>query len=165
MAEESARRNSTGLPRASPARHPPTPPAILASMKLWILSGALLGGLAVAMGSFGAHGLKATLEANGQAANWETAVRYAVFHALALLVVGLLSGMPQAAGARGWLTVSGWSFLVGTAIFSGFLGVLALTGTRWLGAIVPIGGVLFLVGWACLAIAGWSCGSGQADPS
>lgn len=132
-------------------------------MKLWIFSGAVLGGLAVAMGSFGAHGLKATLEANGQGANWETAVRYAVFHALALLAVGLCSGMPQATAARGWLTGAGWSFLLGTAIFSGMLGVLALTGIRWLGAIVPIGGMLFLVGWTCLAVAGLACGSGQAD--
>jgi uncharacterized membrane protein YgdD (TMEM256/DUF423 family) len=133
-------------------------------MKLWIFSGALLGGLAVAMGSFGAHGLKETLEANGQAANWETAVRYAVFHALALLAVGIVSGMPQAADARGWLGVAGWSFLSGTAIFSGCLAVLALSGMRWLGAIVPIGGVLFLVGWACLALAGLACGSVQESP-
>ena len=132
-------------------------------MKLWITAGAVLGGIAVAMGSFGAHSLKATLVASGQAANWETAVRYAVFHALALLAVGALSGHPQAAAARGWLTVAGWSFLGGTAIFSGFLAVLALSGVRWLGAIVPIGGVLFLVGWTCLAIAGLACGGGQAD--
>jgi uncharacterized membrane protein YgdD (TMEM256/DUF423 family) len=122
-------------------------------MRLWLLLGAILGGVAVALGSFGAHGLKATLEANGQAANWETAVRYAVFHALALLVVGLAAGMPQAAPARGWLAVAGWAFFVGTLIFSGCLAALALSGIRWLGAIVPIGGVLFLIGWACLAIA------------
>lgn len=132
-------------------------------MKLWIVSGAILGGVAVAMGSFGAHSLKETLEANGQAANWETAVRYAVFHALALLAVGAVSGMPQAAAARGWLGIAGWSFLVGTGIFSGCLALLALSGMRWLGAIVPIGGVLFLVGWACLAIAGLALGSHQAD--
>ncbi|MBL7193265.1 MAG: DUF423 domain-containing protein [Pirellulales bacterium] len=132
-------------------------------MKLWIVSGAVIGGVAVAMGSFGAHSLKATLEASGQAANWETAVRYAVFHALALLVVGVAAGLPQAAAARGWLSVAGWSFFVGTLIFSGFLSVLALSGMRWLGAIVPIGGVLFLVGWACLAMAGMAWGSGQSD--
>jgi uncharacterized membrane protein YgdD (TMEM256/DUF423 family) len=132
-------------------------------MKLWIVSGAILGGVAVAMGSFGAHSLKETLEANGQAANWETAVRYAVFHALALLAVWAVSGMPQAAAARGWLGIAGWSFLVGTGIFSGFLAVLALSGMRWLGAIVPIGGVLFLVGWVCLAIAGITLGGHQAD--
>jgi len=152
-----------GSPERPPhfARHAATPryPSV---MKIWIISGAILGSVAVAMGSFGAHGLKATLEANGQAANWETAVRYAVFHALALLAVGTISGLPQAVAARGWLSVAGWSFLVGTAIFSGCLAVLALSGLRWLGAIVPIGGVLFLVGWACLAIAGSICGS-QAD--
>lgn len=132
-------------------------------MKLWLVSGAVLGGVAVALGSFGAHSLKATLEANGQAANWETAVRYAVFHALALLAVGVLWGMPQAAGARGWLTVAGWAFLVGTLIFSGCLCVLALSGIRWLGAIVPIGGVLFLVGWATLAMAGLACQAVSTD--
>jgi uncharacterized membrane protein YgdD (TMEM256/DUF423 family) len=134
------------------------------NMKLWIFCGALLGGVAVTMGSFGAHSLKATLEANGQAANWETAVRYAVFHALAMLIVGIVSGMPQATAARGWLTVAGWSFLTGTAIFSGLLSVLALSGLRWLGAIVPIGGVLLLVGWTCLALAGLACGNAQESP-
>jgi uncharacterized membrane protein YgdD (TMEM256/DUF423 family) len=134
-----------------------------AVMKYWIVSGAVLGGVAVAMGSFGAHGLKGTLEASGQAANWETAVRYAVFHALALLVVGAISGLPQASTAHGWLSRAGWAFLAGTLIFSGCLAVLALSGMRWLGAIVPLGGVLFLVGWVCLAIAGLACGGAQTD--
>jgi uncharacterized membrane protein YgdD (TMEM256/DUF423 family) len=132
-------------------------------MRFWLVCGAVLGGVAVALGSFGAHSLKATLESNGQAANWETAVRYAVFHALALLAVGLVSGMPQAASARGWLTVAGWAFFVGTLIFSGILCVLALSGIRWLGAIVPIGGVLFLVGWASLAVAGLLSQAGSSD--
>lgn len=121
--------------------------------RLWILSGAILGGLAVAAGSFGAHGLRQVLEATGRADNWETAVRYAFYHAAALLVVGLAAALPQAIGARGLLNAAGWSFLTGTLIFSGCLAALALTGVRVLGAIVPIGGVLFLVGWALLAAA------------
>ena len=128
-------------------------------LRLWLVSGAILGFLGVAAGSFGAHGLKALLEANGQAANWETAVRYCLFHALAILFVGLCAALPQATAARGLLTAAGWSFLLGTLVFSGFLAALALSGVKILGAIVPIGGVLLLVGWACLAAAGWICGT------
>ena len=128
-------------------------------LRLWLVCGAVLGFVGVAAGSFGAHGLKPLLEANGQAANWETAVRYCLFHALALVLVGLCAGLPQAAAGRGVLNAAGWSFLVGTLIFSGCLVALALSGVRILGAIVPIGGVLLLVGWACLAIAGWTCRS------
>ena len=123
--------------------------------RLWLVSGALLGFFGVAAGSFGAHGLKSLLESNGQSANWETAVRYCLFHAIALVIVGILAGLPQASGARGLVSAAGWSFLVGTAIFSGMLAALALSGVKILGAIVPIGGVLLLVGWACLAAAAW----------
>ena len=123
--------------------------------RLWLVFGALLGFLGVAAGSFGAHGLKSLLESNGQSGNWETAVRYCIFHALALLVVGILAWMPQAVAARGLVSAAGWSFLVGTLIFSGMLAALALSGVKILGAIVPIGGVLLLVGWACLAAAAW----------
>ena len=123
--------------------------------RLWLVSGALLGFFGVAAGSFGAHGLKSLLESNGQSANWETAVRYCLFHAIALVIVGILAGLPQASGARGLVSAAGWNFLVGTAIFSGMLAALALSGVKILGAIVPIGGVLLLVGWACLAAAAW----------
>jgi len=123
-------------------------------LRLWIVSGSILGFLGVAAGSFGAHGLKSLLEANGQSANWETAVRYCLFHALALILVGALAALPQAAASRGLITAAGWNFLLGTLIFSGFLATLALSGIRILGAIVPIGGVLMLVGWTCLVAAG-----------
>jgi uncharacterized membrane protein YgdD (TMEM256/DUF423 family) len=115
---------------------------------------ALLGGLAVAAGSFGAHGLKERLEAAGQSANWETAVRYALFHAVATLVVAVAAASPGFSAGRGWLTAAGWCFLAGSAIFSGFLLALALSGVRILGAIVPIGGVLLIAGWILLAVAG-----------
>lgn len=129
--------------------------ARLRVMNPWILFGAILGGVAVGAGSFGAHGLADLLEANGQAANWETAVRYAMYHALATLAVGTLRTSSASANARRWLAVAGVCFLIGSAIFSGFLAALALSGVRMLGAIVPIGGVLLLVGWGCLATAGW----------
>lgn len=119
--------------------------------RLFLTAGSLLGGLAVAAGAFGAHSLKAFLEAHGQAANWETAARYALVHALATVAVGTLAALRPAPG----LTAAGWCFLVGTAIFSGCLFALALTGVKILGAIVPIGGVLLIAGWMLLAYAGW----------
>jgi uncharacterized membrane protein YgdD (TMEM256/DUF423 family) len=115
-----------------------------------IVAGGILGGLAVAGGAFGAHGLKATLDASGQAGNWETAARYAMVHALALVAVGLLAATrPQATG----LTAAAWCFLIGSVIFSGCLAVLALTGIKVLGAVVPIGGLLLIAGWLALAAA------------
>ena len=119
--------------------------------RLFLTVGALLGGVAVAAGAFGAHGLKAFLEAHGQAANWETAARYALFHALATVAVGTLATVRPAPG----LTAAGWCFLAGTAIFSGCLFALALSGVKLLGAVVPIGGVFLIVGWCLLAYAGW----------
>jgi uncharacterized membrane protein YgdD (TMEM256/DUF423 family) len=124
-------------------------------LKLFCLAGAVLGFIGVAAGSFGAHGLKDMLEANGQAANWETAVRYCLFHAVVMVAIAGLTAAPGASSAGSLLAVAAGCFLVGVLIFSGFLGVLALTGIRILGAIVPIGGVLLLVGWAVLAAAIW----------
>jgi uncharacterized membrane protein YgdD (TMEM256/DUF423 family) len=120
------------------------------SVGLWLRIGALLGGLAVAAGAFGAHGLKDRLDARALEL-FETAARYQMYHALALLAVGLWlqsAPIPRLAGQ-----VAGWGFLVGTLVFSGSLYLLALSGQRWLGAITPIGGVAFLVGWLAFAIA------------
>ena len=119
--------------------------------RLFLTTGSLLGGLAVAAGAFGAHGLKAFLEAHGQAGNWETAARYALVHALATVAVGTLAAVRPAPG----LAAAGWCFLVGTAIFSGCLFALAVSGIKILGAVVPIGGVLLIAGWMLLAYAGW----------
>lgn len=119
--------------------------------RLALVAGAALGGLSVAAGAFGAHGLKATLAATGQADNWETACRYAMYHALALVALGLLATIRSPAPAG--LAAAAWSFLAGTLIFSGCLAVLALTGIKILGAIVPIGGVLLILGWVLLALA------------
>ena len=126
--------------------------------RIWFLAGSLLGGIGVAAGAFGAHGLKAHFEANGQAANWETAVRYGLFHALVLLVVAVASALPASTVCRRQLWASGACFLSGTLIFSGLLAILALTGLRILGAVVPIGGVLLIAGWVWLFAAGLQLG-------
>ncbi len=102
---------------------------------------ALLGGLAVALGAFGAHGLKDLLIRNGTGQIWEKAVFYHFIHSLMLMI--LASRNPVQLGP--WL-----SFLAGILVFSGSLYLLAVTNTRWLGAITPIGGVSFLVGWVWL---------------
>jgi uncharacterized membrane protein YgdD (TMEM256/DUF423 family) len=105
--------------------------------------GAVLGALAVALGAFGAHGLKQVLETNGTTAIWEKAVFYHFIHALMLCWLG----SQEARRSGPW-----WSFLVGILIFSGSLYLLSVTGERRLGAITPLGGVSFLVGWGWLAI-------------
>ena len=115
-----------------------------------LIAGAVLGGLAVAAGAFGAHGLAPLLAASGQAANWETAARYGMYHALALLALGLLARQRPAAGRR--VAAAAWCLLLGTAIFSGCLGALALSGVKILGAIVPIGGTLLIAGWGLMAL-------------
>lgn len=117
---------------------------------LWIILGALNGFLAVAAGAFGAHGLKARLGADLLAV-FETGARYHLFHALALLAVGVLTQLKPHA----LFTAAGWAFLCGILLFSGSLYALALSGVRVLGAITPLGGLGFLAGWALLAIGAW----------
>jgi uncharacterized membrane protein YgdD (TMEM256/DUF423 family) len=116
--------------------------------RTFLLVGALAGFLAVTFGAFGAHALRERLSPE-MLAVFETGVRYHMYHALALLLVSAM--MPRLGG---WLVVaSGWLFTAGIVLFSGSLYLLALTGVTILGAITPIGGLAFLVGWACLAIA------------
>lgn len=107
--------------------------------------------LAVAAGAFGAHAVRGRL-APELLAVWETAARYQMYHALALVAVAW-------AAAR-WpetplVPAAGWLFVTGTLLFSGGLYLLAWTGMRWLGAITPLGGVAFLLGWALLGLAPW----------
>lgn len=116
--------------------------------RTFVLMGALAGVVGVALGAFGAHGLRGRL-APDMLAVFETGVRYQLYHALALVALGALA--PTLAGRLH--TIAGWSFAAGIVIFSGSLYVLALTDIRALGAVTPLGGVAFLVGWACLAIA------------
>jgi uncharacterized membrane protein YgdD (TMEM256/DUF423 family) len=112
--------------------------------------GAALAGIAVAAGAFGAHGLRARLEPD-MLAVFETAVRYQMYHALALLAVAWAITRWPAGNAQ----LAGWLFVAGIVVFSGSLYVLALSGTRWLGAITPVGGVCFLAGWGVLAWTMW----------
>src|SRR5712675_347823 len=108
---------------------------------LHIRIAAVAGFLAVALGAFGAHGLKEILAQNGTTAIWEKAVFYHFIHAVMLFVIA--GRKPFAAGA--W-----WSFFAGIVIFSGSLYLLAVTNLKWLGAITPFGGAGFLLGWAWL---------------
>jgi uncharacterized membrane protein YgdD (TMEM256/DUF423 family) len=110
--------------------------------------GALSGGTAVALGAFAAHALKSRLDPQ-LLVTFETGARYQMYHALALLAVGLLA---ERTSDR-LLSASGGLFLAGTVLFSGSLYALSLTGLRGLGAVTPFGGVAFLAGWVCLALA------------
>lgn len=117
-------------------------------MKLWMAIGAAYGLLGVVLGAFGAHALRARL-APEMLAVWKTAVEYQFYHALALLLVGFwLRTQPSTA-----LNVAGTSFTAGVLLFSGSLYILALSGIRGLGAVTPLGGVLFIVGWIALLVA------------
>ena len=114
--------------------------------RLFFTLGSLSAFIAVALGAFGAHALKARLPADLLAV-FETGVRYQLTHALALLTVAwACTRWPGTA-----VNASGWLFVAGTVIFSGSLYALALTGVRWLGAVTPIGGVAWLAAWLCLA--------------
>ena len=116
--------------------------------KTFLLIGAVTGFLAVMLGAFGAHGLRARLSPEMMAV-FETGVRYQMYHALAILAVGLM--IPNLGG---WLIrMSGWAFAIGIVLFSGSLYALALTGVTVLGAVTPLGGLAFLIGWACLVVA------------
>ena len=114
----------------------------------FMLIGSLAGFLGVAAGAFGAHGLRSRLSPD-MLAVFETAVRYQMYHVFALLITAVVIGR---AGDARLLTTAGWSFITGIVLFSGSLYALALTGMSGLGAITPIGGLAFLVGWGCLAI-------------
>ena len=115
--------------------------------RAFVALGAVLAGLAVAAGAFGAHALRPRLSTESLAV-FETAARYQMYHALALLALGIL--MAQAPGhLADW---AGRLFVAGIVLFSGSLYLLAFSGARWLGAVTPLGGVAFLAGWACLAI-------------
>jgi uncharacterized membrane protein YgdD (TMEM256/DUF423 family) len=116
--------------------------------RTFLLIGAILGFLGVAFGAFGAHALKNRLSPDLLAV-FETGVRYQMYHTFAVLIVAAAIG--HIGNAR-LLVIAGWLFFAGTVLFSGSLYALALTGVGTLGAITPIGGVLFLLGWASLAV-------------
>ncbi len=116
--------------------------------RLFIIIGALSGAIGVAAGAFGAHALKARVEPR-MLEVFETGARYQMYHALAMLAAAwTVSRFPGSLA-----NASGWLFLAGTVLFSGSLYAMTLTGVRALGAITPLGGVCFIAGWACIALA------------
>lgn len=118
--------------------------------RLFLLLGSLSGFTAVVLGAFAAHGLRGRL--TDEMLNvFEVGVRYQLYHALALLLVALVSDR----WPRGEFTVAGWLFVFGTVVFSGSLYALSFSGVRWLGAITPIGGLAFLLGWLSIAWGAW----------
>ncbi len=116
-----------------------------------ILMGSLLGGLAVALGAFGAHAFKDLLIQNNRTDTYELAVRYHFFHAITLLLIASLIGKVESkAGGRSALFI-----LIGTILFSGSLYIMALFNTTKVTWITPIGGVFLLIGWGLIFYAAW----------
>lgn len=125
--------------------------------KNYILTGAVFGALAVALGAFGAHGLKPHLS-DYQQAIYEKAVQYQFYHALALLLTGMLAGR---SGGERWLVRAGWLFELGIILFSGSLYVLACRDllpfpVGWAGPLTPLGGIGLLGGWCALGLGSWA---------
>lgn len=114
--------------------------------KLSIISGIVFSVLSVAIGAFGAHSLQQILESNNRVDTFETAVKYQMFHALALLFTGLFHIYFKQAN----LNYAIYLFIIGIIIFSGSLYILSITNIKWLGAITPIGGLAFIAAWIVL---------------
>lgn len=116
--------------------------------KFVLMTASVLGGLSVMIGAFGAHALQATLEAQGRIETFDTAVKYQFYHTLALLLIGLLMFRIQ----DKLLDYAAYAMMGGILVFSGSLYILCLSGVRWLGAVTPIGGLLFIIGWVLLLL-------------
>lgn len=117
--------------------------------RIFLAIASTLGGISVVLGAFASHALKDKLSDRALEI-WETGTKYQMYHALALILVALLiSRFPDSI----LLVVAGYAFVAGVAIFSGSLYALSLSGIKWLGAITPLGGAAFIIGWACLAVA------------
>jgi len=116
--------------------------------KIFLITGCVLGGLAVMIGAFGAHALKTLLESSGRSETFETAVKYQFYHALALILLGILMLNLK----NTVYNYAGYSFILGTIIFSGSLYILSITGITKFGIITPIGGMLFIAGWIFLLL-------------
>ena len=128
------------------ARHFPV--RIQSVDRTFLLIGAVAAFIGVGFGAFGAHGLRGRLSPE-MLAVFETAVRYQMYHAFAILIAAL--AVPHIAGRL--VRVAGWLFTAGIVLFSGSLYALALSGISTLGAVTPLGGLAFLAGWACLIVA------------
>jgi len=129
--------------------------------RIFIILSGLLGFSAVALGAFGAHGLQSRLGSLPDGIKrldwWNTAAHYHLSHALALALAAWL--VHRGAGASA--LVAGWAFVGGVALFSGSLYLMTVTGQTKLGVITPFGGLLFLVGWGAIMVAGWRLGAGN----
>lgn len=112
--------------------------------KIFLVLGSIFAFIGVSLGAFGAHFLKQKLD-NDMLNIFEVGVRYHMYHALALIAVGLITI------SNSYISAAGWAFVAGILLFSGSLYILSLTGVRAWGAVTPIGGILFLIGWALLA--------------
>ena len=120
-------------------------------MKIFVVLGSLSAFAGVALGAFGAHGLKTKVTPE-MLTVWQTGVLYHLVHAIGLLLIGMLCHlMPETTMVRN----AGWAILLGTVLFSGSLYVLVLTGIKPLGMITPFGGIAFLVGWLLLCFSAW----------
>ena len=117
--------------------------------RIFLAIASALGGISVILGAFASHALKDRLSERALAI-WETGTKYQMYHALALIAIALL--IARYPNSR-LLMVAGYAFISGVVIFSGSLYALSLSGIKWLGAITPLGGVAFIIGWACLAVA------------
>ncbi|MEL6578496.1 MAG: DUF423 domain-containing protein [Cyanobacteria bacterium J06621_12] len=119
--------------------------------RIFLTIASMLGGISVIFGAFASHALQDRLSAKSLAI-WNTGTTYQMYHALALMLVALLlSRFPNST----LITVAGYAFIAGIFVFSGSLYALTLTGIKWLGAITPLGGMAFIIGWLCLALASW----------
>jgi uncharacterized membrane protein YgdD (TMEM256/DUF423 family) len=116
-------------------------------VKFWFISTAIFGFLSIALGAFGAHILKYTIDDYGKSI-YEKAVLYQMFHTMALFAVGVMQHFNKETS----FSVAGWGFFAGIILFSGSLYLLATTGIKWLGAVTPVGGVAFLFGWFWLVV-------------
>lgn len=124
-------------------------------MEMFIALGAILACLGVVLGAFGAHALKDKFASPHYAAIWETAVQYHMYHALGIVGLGILSNA-AILGSTSLLSWAGYLMFTGIIFFSGSLYVLAVTGVKKLGAITPIGGMLFIVAWVLVAVAAFT---------
>ncbi len=122
-------------------------------VQLFFVAGALLAGLGVAAGAFGAHGLEGQVSPD-RLDTFHTAVTYQMYHALALLIVGVIATLD----GGGFVQGAGYCFIGGTLVFSGSLYLLVLTDTPWLGAVTPFGGTALIIGWGLLAWGMWQGG-------
>ncbi len=122
--------------------------------KIFLTLAGIFGALGVAIGAFGAHALEGKLDERAIAI-FETGTRYQLVHAVAIAIVALLALQQGDGETPGVLTIAGWSYCVGILLFSGSLYALALSGVKILGAIAPLGGTAFIIGWIALALSPW----------